>query len=426
MSGGVVGSIGMTGAAVGSAVSSAVTGAAAGAAVVIGATAMAALDITRMGSIAAYEQMKLAAACTAAVNNAKRARMQSIEAYRDQSRKVLDHVQKAMNADILRLHTKLEQGGHPVNLRELGSCESDILLKLIEMDQAFAGGARLLQLRIPSDIYRSVTELIDPLFAYIPEKDPAFQTLTFLKNKAAAIVSDGAMTATEKSEALIEIQTRLIVQMDAFKACSRKYEYYLAQFNSLLFANQKLAEACGQKVAAPVYNPYDAQAQIDLLAKGNAKLRKKLRAEMRQNQAFLAANKELGRLVFQSIRDAGYEMQGVLEQDFGTSAMFAYRDSLLRTTVSKQGMLSMDLVGRTGESAEHLKEDEAFFCKKDLQKIYQAFEKNGLAMNADRICSLTEDSMLYEDDVAISSYQDDRRYELNPQVLYATPAGKGS
>lgn len=414
MSGGVIGPIGMTGA---------IGAAAIGAAVVIGVTAKAAVDITKLGSVAAYEQMQLAAACTAAVKEAKTHRKQAMSFYQNDSRRTLLVLNQAMGTEIAQLKTKLERKGYRIELEELGSEQEEILLKLIDMDQGSEKRSVHPRLRIPAEIYQSVTALIDPLFSFIPEVDPVFREIKALKDNALAIVTDLSKDATEKSMGLLDLESRVIMRSADFKAHAKTYEYYFSQFSSLLFANEKLSEACGCEKLVLTYDPMNAKAQIEKLSFVNAQLRKRLRDELNQNETFIAANRELARLVVKSVRDTGFDLLGVSEQPYGISAMFSYRSSLLRTTVSRDGMLSMDLVGRTTEDSRQVKVDEDIFCHTDLEKIYRSFEKNGLFMQTDRICNLTADSMLYEDDVDMREYQESRWGEDELLAMHVGPSG---
>lgn len=414
MSGGVIGPIGMTGA---------IGVAAIGAAVVIGVTAKSVVDITKLGSIAAYEQMQLAAACTAAVKEAKIQRKQAMSFYQNDSRRTLLALNQAMGTEIIQLKTKLERKGYRIKLEELGSDQDVILLKLIAMDQGSAQRSLHPGLRIPAEIYRSITDLIDPLFVYIPKGDPVYREMKTLKDSAKEVVTDCSKDATEKSKELIDLESRIIVRSADFKAHAREYEYYFSQFSSLLFANEKLSEACGCEKLVLTYDPMNAKAQIEKLSLANAQLRKRLREELKQNETFIAANRELARLVVKSVQDADFELIGVSEQPYGISAMFSYRNSLLRTTVSRDGMLSMDLVGRKTESTQQVKADEEIFCHTDLEKIYRTFEENGLFMQTDRICNLTADSMLYEEDVDMREYRESRWGEDELMAMYVNPQG---
>lgn len=414
MSGGVIGPIGMTGA---------IGVAAVGVAVVIGATAKAAVDITKMGSIAAYEQMQLAAACTAAVNYAKNQRKQAISNYLNDSRRTLKVLDQTTGVEISRLKNKLERKGYRIKIDELGTEQSEILLKLIAMDQRSENRGVHPRLRIPAEIYRSVAMLIDPLFAFIPECDPVYREIKALKDRAATIATDDSKSATEKSVGLLELESRLISRAEELKTVAREYEYNFSQFSSLVFANEKLSEACGCEKLALTYDPMNAKEQIEKLSLENAALRKKLREVLKKNKSFVEANRKLTGLVMKAVREAGFELIGISERDYGNSAMFSYRSSLLRMTVSHEGMLSLDLVGRKGEPAVQVKADEEVFCRADLEKIYRSFERNGLSMHADRICDLTADSMLYEDDIELREYQENRWSEEDPLAMYINSSG---
>lgn len=417
MSGGVVGSVGIV---------SAIGTAAMGAALAAGAVAGVAVDIARMGSIAAYEQLKLAAACTEAVNNAKIRRTLAVESYRNKSRAELQRLNNSVESEIKRLQAKLEEKGQSVDLRALGADRNAVLLRLIAMDQSVQGVRRSARLRIPSEVYRSITEQIDPLFAYIPESDPVFTRLTNFKNKATQIAGARSMTASEKSAELVKIEGELIAKKEEFRACSRKHEYNLSQFTSLAFANKKLAEACGAQGTVLSYDPCRAEEQITHLSKANAALRKTLREKLKEDKSFIAANQELARRVMACVRTAGFRQLNASKQPYGNCALFDYRSSLLNVTVSKEGVLSMDLVAKNGETAETLKADEEKFCNSDLQRISRTLEENGLSMNVDRICNLTADSILYEDEMqAYGAQGNNSWYEDEPQVMYANPNGEG-
>lgn len=415
MSGGVSGPVGMVGA---------IGFAAIGAAAVIGATAMTAAEITRMGSIAAYEQIKIVGACTSAVKTAKEQRVQAVSSYRQNSQRTLSAINKSMGLEIMRLKTKLERKGYRIKLNELGADESEQLLKLIAMDQKAENVRVQPRLRIPAEIYRSITAFLDPLFTYIPERTSVYREMSDLKSSATALVTDSSKSATEKSMGLLELESRMIVHSEEYKAYAKRYEYYFSEFSSRLFANEKLSEALGCARTNLFYDPINARAQIELLDRTNEQLKIRLREKMKRDAAFVKANNELSQLVIKSVKEVGFPLVGVSEQEYGTSAVFSYRSSLIRTTVSREGMLSVDLVGRKDESLRQVKADESVFCRTDFERILDSFEKNGLFMQRNNIFNLTADSTLYEGDIEMEEYRENRWENADPLAMYAdSPEG---
>jgi hypothetical protein len=86
-------------------------------------------------------------------------------------------------------------------------------------------------------------------------------------------------------------------------------------------------------------------------------------------------------------------------------------------------MLSLDLVGKDGESKRQIKADERVFCSEGLADIYRAFERNGLITQTESIRNLTDDSILYEGDLEEYESQRNAEEEAGPRHMYADGTG---
>lgn len=411
MSGGVLAPVWLVGAA------------AVGVGVAIGATAAAAGAVTVMGSVAAYEQIKLAKECSVAVRNAKAARADAIKTYMRETDAALCQISSATRLEIQKLKTELEKRGFRINLSQLGHTDDEVLIRLMELSSAGTARKPIRSDRAPAEIVKAVCSLIDPLLTYIPSSDEAFHELTAMKESAVRSASASSIPIAEKTRRLLETEKRLLSNIERFKRLSRKYEYDLAQFTSLAYANKKLAEACGETVAERRYSAENAQAQIRALQSANADYLKKLREKMKSDKAFIEANHQLAALVEKSILETGCRKISVSEKDFGIVGLYTYRSSLLRVTVSREGMLSMDLIGRNGESKRQVKADERFFCAAGLESIQQAFENNGIMMQADSIRNLTDDTIIFEGDLDFMECSADGREETEPRHMYIDESG---
>lgn len=411
MSGGPAGPVWIFGAAV------------AGVGIAIGATAAAAGTIVAMGSVAAYEQVKLARECSVAVKDAKNARAGAIRTYLQDSSDALCRIGAATRSEIQRLKAELERKGVRVNLSELGQTDDEILLRLMVMS---AEGNRLEKVqttRAPAEIVKSVCALIDPLFAYIPASDAAFRELTEIKTSSIDLAASTAVPVGDKTRRLLDAEQRLLLNLERYRQLSRKYEYDLAQFTTLSYANKKLAEACGETAAERRYSPENAQSQIRSLQSANAEYLKRLREKMKSDPAFAEANRQLAALVEKAVSESGCRKVSAAEKDFGFVSLFEYRSSLLRVIVSKEGMLSMDLVGRNGESKRQIKADERFFCSQGFENILRSLENNGLMMQTDSIRSLTDETILYEGDLDLWDSRPERGDATEPRHMYFDGTG---
>lgn len=397
--------------------------AAVGVGVAIGATAAAAGAVTVMGSVAAYEQIKLAKECSVAVRNAKAARANAVKAYLQETDAALCQISSTTRLEIQKLKSELERRGFCVNLSQLGRTDDEILIRLMELSSAGTARKQIHSHRAPAEIVKAVCALIDPLLVYIPSSDEAFHELTTMKESAIRFASATNVSVAEKTHRLLETERRLLSNAERFKRLSRKYEYDFAQFTSLVYANKKLAEACGEQVAERRYSAENAQTQIRTLQAANAEYLKKLREKMKSNKAFIEANRQLAALVETSVTQTGCKKVSVSEKDFGIVGLYAYRSSLLRVTVSKEGMLSMDLVGKNGESKRQIKADERFFCAEGLENIRQALERNGIMMQVDNIRNLTDDTIIFEGDLDFTECSADIREATEPRHMYIDESG---
>ncbi len=405
MSGGVGGSVGLLGF---------------GAAAVVVGGAMITAQITKAGSIAVYEQIQLAKECTEAVRKAKEARRETMNSFTLDSERTLSLINESTRAEILRLKHSLENRGQRVNLSNLGNSDEEILISLLTMNRRLSGKSGVSTFRSPKEVFRSIAEAVDPLFLYIPETDPVYKTLNGYKAEATEIVSDSSIPMEERAQKLRAIEHALISQLDTYRLIARKYEYQFVQFTTLSHAFKRLAEACSDvPVAQRRYDPQKAEEQIMTLRAEIEKMKKTLKEKLLLDPQFIAENKHLTEVVNRAVSDAGYKRLSTQEKPYGTTSLYAFYHSLLKVTVSKEGMLSMDLVGRKGESKQQIYADEKAFCTRGISEITSKFQELGLVYQQNQTVNLTEDSILYEDALLTDEYQDQRAYEENPRLMYA-------
>ena len=84
----------------------------------------------------------------------------------------------------------------------------------------------------------------------------------------------------------------------------------------------------------------------------------------------------------------------------------------------------MNLLGKTNESESQLKFDERRFCQKELRKIVEALNNNGVAFDTKETVDIDENNIVRID---IDDFEDDSESffsnTINNQVMYADDTG---
>ena len=394
-----------------------------GAGYVIGGAAVVTAQIAKMGSLAAYEQIQLAKECTAEVHRAKEARMKAIDTYARESERILSEANERTMAEIIKVKRLLEERGCQISLSKLGHNNEEVLISLLTMKQSLFGKKKLSAFRSPVQVFHSIVEIIDPLFLYIPSTDDVYDVLTSFKARASSILSNENLPLEEKSNRLREMESTLLSQLDSFKLIARKYEYLFVQFTMLSHAYKRLSEACSDiPHVQRRFDPQNAEKQIQTLRKEIESAKKAIKEKMLSDQHFIEENKHLAESVNHAVVASGYRLISTEAKPYGITSLFSFNQSFLKVTISKEGMLSMDLVGKSDESKQQIFVDEKAFCSEALPKIRSKFSEMGMVFQPNQIIQLTEDSILYENEFLIDEFQDQQR-DRGQFTMYADGEG---
>lgn len=363
-------------------------------AAIVGAVGMETLRVVAKSSVAAYEQFNIAAECKDEIRTLVMEYQAKCADYDKRSEIVRQQIHRSVENEINRLITKLRSEGCPEFDFVIDGSNEEKLIKLIALELEYSG-RKLDEIRSPEELYHAICEITNRWLTVIPEGFAEHSAIEAYQKQAQSIATDASMLASDKSIKLKKLETDIINASFTYDKVANKCRSQLAEFMSLKVAAEKIASVLGETFTAPEYYSVNAGSQIEELAKKVDEFRDKLREKALTDEEFLASNKILADAVINSVEEAGYRRLERASEEYGEKAIYEYGNSLLKVIVSKEGHLSMNIVGKQGESKELIYADEESFCNNGIERINSRFEANGIRMNVDLEIKLSDDLITY-------------------------------
>ncbi len=171
-------------------------------------------------------------------------------------------------------------------------------------------------------------------------------------------------------------------------------------------------------------NSKDAKSQIREIQAQCGILREKASRISKEDAEIIEVNKIMASIVAKSIEATGNKVIKIEEKPYGTESYHSFGSSVLKATTTNEGVISLNLLGKTNESESQLKFDERRFCQKKLRKIVEALNNNGVAFDTKETVDIDENNIVRID---IDNFEDDSESffsnTINNQVMYADDTG---
>lgn len=400
----------------------------------IGAIAIGASEVAVKGGIATYEQFQIANECSKAIAINKTEMKNSLKKYNNMSNVVSENLTKAEEQEFKRLYDSLVCKGVSRQVLDVQGSVQEKLIKLMAIDMmtssVSANTTRTVttkkssSIRTPREIYKSISSIANPLLATMFVASKAHKEIETMLDKAEKISLSPAVNATEKSNQLKAIETELLAKLEIYKEISRNHEYLKGQYIGVTTALKKLAEYCGEAVTIPEFNSKDAKSQIREIQAQCGILREKASRISKEDAEIVEVNKLMASIVAKSIEATGNKVIKVEEKPYGTESYHSFGSSVLKATTTNEGVISLNLLGKTNESESQLKFDERRFCQKGLREIIEALNNNGVAFDTKETVDIDENNIVRID---IDDFEDDSdsffANTSNNQVMYADDTG---
>lgn len=363
-------------------------------AAIVGAVGMETLRVVAKSSVAAYEQLNIAAECKDEIRTLVMEYQAKCADYDKRSEIVRQQIHRSVENEINRLISRLRSKGCPESEFEIDGSSEEKLIRLIALELEYSS-RKLDEIRSPEELYRSVCEITNRWLTVIPKGLSEHAAIEGYQKQAQSIATDTSLLASDKSIKLKKLESDIINASFTYDKIANRCRAQLSEFMSLKIAAEKIAPVLGETFTATEYNPVNAEKQIKELSKKVDEFRDKLRKKALTDEEFLASNKILAEAVIYSVEEAGYTRVERSSEEYGEKAVYEYGNSLLKVIVSKEGNLSMNIVGKQGESKELIYTDEESFCNSGIERINRRFEANGIRMNIDLEIKLSDDSITY-------------------------------
>ena len=361
---------------------------------IVGTIGNETLKIVGKSSVAAYEQFNIASEYKDEIKALVRDYQSRCVEHAHESNLIRSQIRNSTENEINRLISKLRsEGCRDFELVIDGSSEEK-LIKLIALELEYSG-RKVDEIRSPEELYRSICEMTNRWLAVIPEGFTEYAEIEKSQNQAKIIATDASLLASDKSIKLKKLETDIINGSFTYDRVANKCRSQLAEFMGLKVTVEKISSALDETFTVPEYSPVNAEKQIEDLSIKVSEFRDKLREKALTDEEFLSSNKILADAVINSVEEAGYKRIKKVSEEYGEKAIFEYQNSLLNVIVSREGRLSMNIVGKQGESKELIYADEELFCQKGIEKINKRFEENGIRMNIEIKAKLSDDSIIY-------------------------------
>ena len=400
----------------------------------IGSIAIGAGEVAVKGGIATYEQFQIANECSKAIAINKTEMKNSLNKYNCRSNAVSENLTKGEEREVKRLYDSLVLKGVSRQMLNVQGTVQEKLIKLMAIDMmtssVSANTTRTVttkknsSIRTPREIYNSISNIANPLLATMFVASKAHKEIETMLDKAEKISLSPAINATEKSTQLKAIETELLAKLETYKEISRNHEYLKGQYIGVTTALKKLAEYCGEAVTIPEFNSKDAKSQIREIQAQCGILREKASRISKEDAEIIEVNKIMASIVAKSIEATGNKVIKIEEKPYGTESYHSFGSSVLKATTTNEGVISLNLLGKTNESESQLKFDERRFCQKELRKIVEALNNNGVAFDTKETVDIDENNIVRID---IDDFEDDSESffsnTINNQVMYADDTG---
>lgn len=363
---------------------------AAGALVSIGYVAEGTAFIAVQGGMAAYEQMVVAKECNDAIEKIKSSNKKILRDYNSETTRMMIKISKAEESEFRRLQNKLSNEGYSDDELNFEGSIEDKLLHLLSMEAKNANNSS--DIRTPKQIYSSICKIVNPLLATLPKEVFSHKQLQ-KRIDDALLIMNSDKNAYEKSIELKHLEKSLISMMESYNVLAKKYSYAHEEYIGLSIALGNLAKSCGEKVTIPEFNANEYKRINANLKVQCQEMCEKARAFVRTDEKSIEANKKMAKIVIESIENSGNKVVSVNDKSYGVESFHEFGQSIIKSTISKDGAISIDLMGMTGESFEQIKKDESIFCDKALGLIIQEMKKNGLDFIIDNKSELSQQTV---------------------------------
>ena len=360
---------------------------------IVGTIGKETLKIVANSSVSAYDQFHIAAECRDEISALVREYQSRCIEHENECNLIRSQIRNSTENEINRLISKLRSEGCPAFELVIDGSSEEKLIRLIALELEYSG-RKLDEIRSPEELYNAVCEITNRWLAIIPEGFAEHAEIIQFQKQAQIIATDESLLASDKSIKLKKLETKLINSKFNYDKLANRCRSQLADFMGLKVAAEKIACALGETFTATEYSPVNAENQIEELSNKVDEFRDKLRKNLTDKE-FLASNKILAEAVINSVEEAGYTRVERASEEYGESAVYEYGNSLLKVIVSKEGRLSMNIVGKQGESKELIYSDEESFCNSGIERINSRLEANGIRMNINLEIKLSDDSIIY-------------------------------
>lgn len=385
-----------------------------GAFMACGQVAAGAATIAVQGGIATYEQFVIAKECGKAVKDLEAETHRTIMQYKSQSQRVIEQIASKDNSEIIKLRQELRRlGVTESELSITGSTEVQ-LVKLMELydkrlHRMHTEAITVSATRTPQQIYTNIAGIINPIIAQMPEYTRLYRLMFNYLRTSEDIALNSEKSLAEKVAELKQTEQFLIQHIDEYNAIVQSNRYLKEEYIGCTIALKKLADVVGTRVAIEEFELSKAHQQIESVKKQCEELREKAKNLLLNNEKAMAANREMANLIIQAIENAGNKKLTESEKSYGTESIHSFGNSLIKATTSKDGTVSINLVGKENESDSQIKADEMLFCKDALDRIVTEMKKLGVEfdissreyLNGETICRLNITDI--EDDTSSGS-----------------------
>lgn len=357
-----------------------------GAFMACGQIAAGAATIAVQGGIATYEQFVIAKECGKAVKALEAETQRTIMQYKSQSQRVIEQIAAKENSEIIKLRYELRHIGVTENeLSFTGSTEVQ-LVKLMELynkshSRMHTESTAVSVTRTPQQIYTTIAGIINPIIAQMPECTRLYKRMLNHLRTSEEIALSSEKELAEKVAELKQIEQFLIQHMDEYNSIIQSNRYLKEEYIGCTIAFKKLADVVGTRVAFEEFELSKAHQQIENVKKQCEELREKARERLINDEKAMAANREMAKLIIQAIENSGVKKLDENEKSYGTESIHSFGNSLIKAITSKDGTVSINIVGKENESDSQIKADEMLFCKDALDKIVTEMKKLGVEFN---------------------------------------------
>ena len=357
-----------------------------GAFIACGQVAAGTAALAVQGGIATYEQFVIAKECGEAVKKIEAETQKTVFQYKAKSERIVEQLAMNEKNEIAKLKSELRQlGAEESELSVTGPSEIQ-LVKLMELhDKYISKTPRIVtavsSTRTPQQIYKNIAEIINPIIAEMPKETRLHRLLFNYLKSAESIAMSNDKKLSDKVAELKQTEQFLIHHIDEYEAIIKSNRYLKEEYIGCTVALKKLADVVGKRVVIEEFNLSEAHRQIENMKKQCEILREIAREKLLNDEKAMAANREMARLIIQAIENVGNKKIAEIEKPYGTESIHQFEKSLIKATTSKDGTVSINVIGTADETDSQLRSDEARFCKDTLNEIVSEMDKLGIEFN---------------------------------------------